>query len=245
MTTSTPSTPTSTHELLLTALRATALKDMDPSLLLHAIDIEADARGIDRTDLDHALAVASYAHLEQRRTQRGDQVADPYITHPSRNTLRLLRYGCTDQAVLVATALHDVVEDQPDRVVSLLGGSDAAPDALRRHFGDDVADLVAAVTNPQRDPARDKAEQYAEHVTAAIADRRVFLVKLTDFVDNAGSLKYLADDAKRLKLAAKYAPLVPIFVRAADDHRHELGLPPEGLSAIENHLHSIAEQTRS
>ncbi|MDV7198913.1 hypothetical protein R4172_15285 [Rhodococcus kroppenstedtii] len=111
MTTSTPSTPTSTHELLLTALRATALKDMDPSLLLHAIDIEADARGIDRTDLDHALAVASYAHLEQRRTQRGDQVADPYITHPSRNTLRLLRYGCTDQAVLVATALHDVVED--------------------------------------------------------------------------------------------------------------------------------------
>ncbi len=242
MTTPTPDAPTSTHHLLLAALRATALKDMDPSLLVHAIDVEADARGIDRTDLDHALAVASYAHLEQRRTQRGDQVADPYITHPYRNTLRLLRYGCTDAAVLVATALHDVVEDQPDRVVTLLGGSDAL-DALRRHFGTDVADLVAAVTNPPRDPARDKAEQYAEHVTAAIADPRVFLVKLADFVDNAGSLKYLTDDAKRSKLAAKYAPLVPIFARAAHHHGDRLGLPPEGLAAIDDHLRAIADQT--
>ncbi|KQU32030.1 MULTISPECIES: HD domain-containing protein [unclassified Rhodococcus (in: high G+C Gram-positive bacteria)] len=231
-----------TTDAITSALRSTALKDMDPSLLAHAIHYEARGSGIDTAKIDEALAVASFAHLEQRRTARGDQTADPYITHPSRNTLRLIRYGVVDDAVLVATVLHDTVEDQPERIVRILGGTDAS-DAIRSHFGDDVQSLVQAVTNPPKDPTRDKAEQYAEHVTEIIQDPRVFLVKVSDFVDNAGSLKYLADETRRTKLLGKYAPLVPIFQQAAASHGDALRLTPAGTAELDKHLRSILEQT--
>ncbi len=177
----------------------------------------------------------------QRRTARGDQINDPYITHPSRNVLRLMRYGCADLDVLMATALHDTVEDQSDRIVDLLGGTEALG-ALEAHFGAEVARLVEAVTTSPR-TGEDRAAQYVEHVTAVIRDPKVFLVKVSDYVDNAGSLKYLVDEAKRTTLLGKYAPLVVIFEAAAADHGEPLGLTADGMAALRGHLASIGEQT--
>ncbi|MBY6687267.1 HD domain-containing protein [Rhodococcus sp. BP-149] len=232
---------TSTSDALTRALNDVPLKEMDPSLLAHAIRYEARGRGLKTSPLEDALAVASYAHLMQRRTTRGDQINDPYITHPSRNVLRLMRYGCADLDALVATALHDTVEDQSDRIVDLLGGSQALG-ALEAHFGAEVARLVVAVTTPPR-TGEDRAAQYVEHVTAVIRDPKVFLVKVSDFVDNAGSLKYLVDEAKRTKLLRKYAPLVTVFEAAATEHGEALGLTADGMADLRDHLASIGEQT--
>lgn len=240
------------HRVDFRALHAVALKDMDPSLLVHAIRYEAVRSGIVTTQLECALAVASYAHLTQRRTARGDLSVDPYITHPSRNVLRLMRYGCTDIDVLVATALHDTVEDQPVRVVEVLGANATGDDkadalrALREHFGTAVSTLVAAVTNPPRN-ADTTAEQrnldYVAHVSAAISDPKVFLVKVSDFVDNAGSLRHLADEKKRIKLARKYAPVVEVFQRALAVHGDDLELSVDGLTQLADHLGAIDRGT--
>ncbi|CCQ15651.1 putative uncharacterized protein [Rhodococcus sp. AW25M09] len=231
--------------------RATKLRDMDSAALVFAIMHEIDTDHVDPAQLRNALELATAAHLSQKRIGRAAYPVDPYIVHPLRNVLRLIRLGCTDTDVLAATALHDTVEDQPREIVSILNESrltdgpnqQAALDLITEHFNTETSRLVAAVTNPPTDGVLSKAEKnaaYAAHVAEVIKDPKVFLVKFADFVDNAGSVKYLDDDAKRTKLAAKYAPVVEVFITALNVNRSLLGLNQSGLDAIDARLTSLS-----
>ncbi|MDI9927410.1 HD domain-containing protein [Rhodococcus sp. IEGM 1341] len=233
--------------------RATKLKDMDSAALVFAILHEIDADRVDRAQLHNAMEVATAAHMSQKRIGRAAYPIDPYIVHPLRNVLRLIRLGCTDTDVLAATALHDTVEDQPREIVSILDESrlsdgpnqQAALDLITEHFSPETSRLVAAVTNPSTDAVLSKAEKnaaYAAHVAEVIKDPKVFLVKFADFVDNAGSVKYLEDEAKRAKLAAKYAPVVAVFASAFDANRNGLRLPQHGLDAVDARLTALSER---
>ena len=90
-------------------------------------------------------------------------------------------------------------------------GIQAALAALAAEFGPRVAELVGAVTNPAYAPDRDAHEQYREHVADSLRDcpwARV--IKASDFTDNGVGL--IHSTGPRLhKLAAKYAPLVPVL----------------------------------
>lgn len=231
--------------------RATKLKDMDSAALVFAIMHEIDTDHVDRTKLRNALELATAAHLSQKRIGRASYPIDPYIVHPLRNVLRLIRLGCADTDVLAATALHDTVEDQPRALVSILDESQlsdgsnqqAALDLITEHFNTETSRLVAAVTNPPTDSALSKTEKnaaYAAHVADVITDPKVFLVKFADFVDNAGSVQYLDDEAKRAKLAAKYAPAVEVFVSALNANRTLLGLYQSGLDDIDARLKTLS-----
>jgi (p)ppGpp synthase/HD superfamily hydrolase len=237
-----------------TALRTLRLKDMDASLLNFAILRESADLGVDTASLTAALELAAYVHRDDARGNRKNLPVDSYVTHPFRLVLRLLRYGCRDGAVLCAAALHDTMEDHPGEVVTLLGGTpggslarptgqDRAVDLLAATFGPDVSRIVAAVTNPPR-PARESEDErhdaYRAHVAEVVADAQAFLVKFADFVDNAGSLRHMADGRRRARLAKKYVPLVPVFRSALDAHRASLSLGREGLARIDKHLAAIA-----
>lgn len=230
--------------------RATKLKDMDSAALVFAILHEIDADRVDRAQLHNAMELATAAHMSQTRIGRAAYPIDPYIVHPLRNVLRLIRLGCTDTDVVAAAALHDTVEDQPREIVSILDESrlsdgpnqQAALDLITEHFSPETSRLVAAVTNPSTDAVLSKAEKnaaYAAHVAEVIKDPKVFLVKFADFVDNAGSVKYLEDEAKRAKLAAKYAPVVAVFASAFDANRNGLRLPQHGLHAVDARLTAL------
>ena len=232
--------------------RATKLKDMDSAALVFAILHEIDAVHVDRTQLCNAIELATAAHLSQKRIGRTAYPVDPYIVHPLRNVLRLIRLGCADTDVLSATALHDTVEDQPREIVSILDESrlsdgpnqQAALDLITEHISPETSRLVAAVSNPSTDAVLSNAEKnaaYAAHVADVIKDPKVFLVKFADFVDNAGSVKYLEDEAKRKKLAAKYAPVVAVFASALHANRDGLELPPQGLHAIDARLNKLTK----
>lgn len=232
--------------------RATKLKDMDSAALVFAIMHEIDADRVDRTQLRNALELATAAHLSQKRIGRAAYPVDPYIVHPLRNVLRLIRLGCADTDVLAATALHDTVEDQPQEIVSILDDSrlsdrsnqQAALDLITENFNAETSRLVAAVTNSSTDAVLAKAEKnaaYAAHVADVIKDPKVFLVKFADFVDNAGSVQYLDDEAKRTKLAAKYAPVVEVFSNTLGSLRSSLDLPREGLDAINARLTTLSK----
>jgi (p)ppGpp synthase/HD superfamily hydrolase len=78
-----------------------------------------------------ALAFADRYHAGQRREVDGA----PFVTHPLEVAGLLEEAGYPDR-VVAAGVLHDVVED-----------TEATRDELAAHFGDDVADLVAAVTD--------------------------------------------------------------------------------------------------
>ena len=246
------------HAAMGTALQALALKDMDPSLLTFAILREGADLGVDVEPLTAALELAAYLHRDDVRSNRKHLPVDQYVTHPFRLVLRLLRYGCRDGGVLCAAALHDTVEDHAADVVALLGETETpgdplgspsdergALDLLATWFGSDVSRLVRAVTNPPQPAGRSDEERhrsYQAHVTRVIADPQVCLVKFADFVDNAGSLPYLADRDRRGRLASKYGPLVPAFRSAFDLHRGSLGLGQEGRERMAEHLASIARQ---
>lgn len=230
------------------ALRGLPLKEMDPSLLTFAILRESADLRVDGGALRTAMELAAFLHRNDVRGARRHLADDVYVTHPFRLVLRLVRWGCIDLAVLCAAALHDTVEDHPDDVVALLrdpaqAHEGDAIDLLATAFGDDVAGIVAAVTNPPptSNSEEDRHRAYRDHVANVIADGQVFLVKIADYVDNAGSLRHMVDPERRARLARKYAPLVPTFRTALAEHGEKLPLGSDGPGQIAQHLDTIEE----
>jgi hypothetical protein len=68
---------------------------------------------------------------------------------------------------------------------------------------------VAAVTNPVYKPGSDADSQYRGHVTRSLsAFPWARVIKVSDFTDNGVGLIYTTGE-KAVRLARKYAPLVP------------------------------------
>jgi (p)ppGpp synthase/HD superfamily hydrolase len=69
--------------------------------------------------INKAIEFAAYAHREQKR--KGTEI--PYISHPYAVGMKLLRTGCTEEAI-IAGILHDTLEDTETtekQIVSLFG----------------------------------------------------------------------------------------------------------------------------
>lgn len=164
----------------------------------------------DRETLTEALDLAATLHSGDRR------VREPYLNHLLRVAIRIIKYyGVRDTDVLVAALLHDAVEDHPDE----LGGvpadtpypeaTEAALAVLAHRFNCRVADLVRSVTNPEYDPARDRHEQYREHVAENLdRDPWARVIKISDFTDNGVGVIHTTLE-KAFRAATKYRPLVP------------------------------------
>jgi (p)ppGpp synthase/HD superfamily hydrolase len=173
-----------------------ALKDMTPELLLHEI-VQTFP------DVYEAAVFAAYYHRHDTRGPRGKLPADPYIAHPYRVTLRLLRGGMLDEFTAKAALLHDVFEDHAEDIHREEGMP--ADLYLPATFGDDTWNVIFAVSNP---PGKLTPEQYAEHVLEIIEDGdiRAFAVKNSDLSDNALSLHH-TPGPRRGRLARKYLPV--------------------------------------
>src|SRR5882724_9707370 len=156
-----------------------------------AAEIEAWPEA-DQRRLNQALALAGRLHAADRRAR------EPYVNHLLRVAIRIMsHYGVRDGDVICAALLHDAVEDHaadlaPD------GTRTAALAALAEEFGPRVAGLVAAVT-------------YPEHVAESLrGDPWARVIKASDFTDNGVGLIHTTGPRLH-KLAAKYAPLVPVL----------------------------------
>jgi hypothetical protein len=170
----------------------------------------------ERGRLEDALALASRLHAGDRRQN------EPYINHPLRVAIRIMsHYGIHDPDVIVAALLHDAVEDHaaelaPDgasapEATTEAAHTKAALAVLAERFGPRVAELVAAVTNPEYDPGRDRHVQYREHVAASLdASPWARVIKASDFTDNGAGLLYTTGP-RVPELADKYAGLVPVL----------------------------------
>ena len=197
----------------------------------------------DRVQLEEALELAAVLHADDRR------VREPYLNHPLRVAIRIIRYyGIRDVDVLIAALLHDAVEDHPDELAGVCGShaamTDAAVAELARRFNPRVAALVRAVTNPEYDPDRDRHEQYRTHVAASLEqDPWARVIKVSDFTDNGVGVIHTSRDKARSS-AAKYRPLVPklreligrpdtpLSVEAKDHILDQLDLAEERFAAI-------------
>jgi (p)ppGpp synthase/HD superfamily hydrolase len=159
----------------------------------------------DQLRLNRALSLAAQLHAADRRAR------EPYVNHLLRVAIRIMsHYGVRDGDVVCAALLHDAVEDHTSDLTPD-GTRAAALAALAEEFGPRVARLVAAVTNPEYTPDREAHEQYREHVAESLRrDPWARVIKVSDFTDNGVGLIHTTGPRLH-RLAAKYAPLVPVL----------------------------------
>lgn len=212
-----------THRMI----KETPLKRLDSALLAITLVDEATAAKMSHK-VREAMSLASHLHSEQTRANRGNLPRTPYIEHPLRNAIRLFRWGCINEEIIIAAILHDVVEDCSMKFVNdytdfnVFDEMEARAillEYIKSEFSPEVSRIVAAVSNevlPREMPKQEKHVIYRKHVTESIQnDTAVFLVKLSDFADNASSLHHndTPENRSRVKsMASKYHPLVTVFL---------------------------------
>ena len=79
------------------------LKDMDPAMLVFSLSEEISEIDLDQNERSQIMAaavVATHLHRRQTRMVRGCLPKVPYIEHPLRVTLRLIRWGVGDAQTL-------------------------------------------------------------------------------------------------------------------------------------------------
>ena len=146
-------------------------------------------------EVQRAYQVAKTAHTGQFRKS-----GEEYITHPVAVTQILVELGL-DQETIIASLLHDTVEDTPYSL-----------EQLRSDFGDQIASLVDGVTKLDKltyGPTAE-AETVRKMVIAMSRDIRVLVIKLADRLHNARTWKYVSGESALRKARETldiYAPL--------------------------------------
>lgn len=164
--------------------------------------------------LDFALSL----HSDQRPRPDG-----PYVDHILRVVNRVHRdFGVNDLDIIIATALHDSVEDQSLKLADKLSASselsekEKAVEFLKQKYGQRVSGIINAVTNPEeiyKPKAKEvKNKEYALHIEQAIEDPAVCYAKLSDFIDNGLKIRDIPDTRFRFKLAKRYLLIYRIFI---------------------------------
>ena len=165
-----------------------------------------------------AYLVAEQAHNGQMRRS-----GEPYITHPVAAAIILARMRL-DYQTIMATLLHDVVED-----------TSISKEDLLRQFGEEVTALVDGVTKLTKIKFESKAEAQAENfrkmVLAMVKDIRVIIVKLADRLHNMRTLGAMPH-AKRRRIAIETLEIYAPIANRLGMHSIYVGLEDLGFQAL-------------
>jgi hypothetical protein len=147
-----------------------------------------------------AYLFGAQAHEGQHRVS-----GEPYIYHPIA-VARILASMHMDVKSIVASILHDVLEDTP-----------ATRKLIAKDFGEDVAALVDGVSKLTHIKFKNKIEQQAENIQkvllAMAKDIRVIMIKLADRLHNMRTLDAL-EPVKRRRIAQETLDIyIPIANR--------------------------------
>lgn len=124
---------------------------------------------------DEALATAAELHRRQTRKDSGV----PYVSHLLAVAALVLEDGGSENEA-IAGLLHDAVEDQ--------GGLETL-ERIRRQFGDEVAELVLALSDTVESPKPPWRERKVEHLAhLEDAPYPVLRVAAADKLHNARAL---------------------------------------------------------
>ena len=119
---------------------------------------------MDSGRLLQALDLAAHKHRDQRRK---DPAQSPYINHPIAVANLMWQLGVRDETALLAAVLHDTIEDTA-----------TTREEIAAAFGEDVAAVVAEVTDDKSLPKARRKELQIEH--APHKSHAAKLVKLAD-----------------------------------------------------------------
>lgn len=241
-------------------LRTTPLKKLNPGQLAVTLINESRHAEMDTNRVRDCMSFALVLHEGQTRGNRGGMPKTEYIEHPLRNSIRLLRYGVKDEKVILASILHDTVEDCAQKYcetyLNKRKGEVSEPEArallmqeITRKYGADVSGIVHGVTNAYITPedkktrtTTEKNREYYNHVVEQTRkDSRVFLVKLSDFIDNAAGLHHndIPGNERGVTLRAiKYLPVADVLQKLTQGFPDLCGINPKGRESI---IHQLSE----
>ncbi len=154
------------------------------------------------TEEDAEVLRAAYDYAQEMHKDQKRASGESYFSHPCGVAEILIDLGL-DMPTVAAAFLHDVIED-----------TDATPDDVRRRFGDEIYNLVEAVTKLDKisfnSKEEDDAENFRKIFVAMANDVRVIIIKLADRLHNMRSLNYLSKERQQ-RIAKEtleiYAPL--------------------------------------
>lgn len=171
----------------------------------HVID-QANDQVTDLAIIARALTFATQKHRDQRRK---DINASPYINHPI-DLINVLinEAGVTDTATIASALLHDTVED-----------TETTFDELEQHFGKQIAEIVAEVTDDKTLRKEQRKQQQIEHAASASYPAR--LVKLADKICNLRDMNSAAPAGWNLERRREYFDWSKAVIEQIRGETHE------------------------
>ena len=171
---------------------------MYDQLITEFLKVPAESNA--RYDIEKIRQAAEFAALSHEGQLR--KSGEPYIIHPLEVAKILISYEM-DDACIIASLLHDVIEDTA-----------VTKEEVARRFSPEIAELVDGVTKLGRINYTSKEEQQVENLRkmllAMAKDIRVIMIKLADRLHNMRTLEYQTEEKKRSKAMETlevYAPL--------------------------------------
>lgn len=208
-----------------------SLRSMDTALLsfysekiTEREDIEWE--NINKEKFSRALFLSTIWHKGQTRRSGKGTSRTPYIDHPMRNMLRAYQWGFRNADILTAIILHDVIEDSSDRIVGNAINIEneeelrnKASEIIGELFSEKIKRILFSVSNPIQNKKsilsqKQKTDNYIKHLENILYEPDVFIVKFSDYIDNAGGLIDLFDveeERQPRNLFNKYFLSFPVF----------------------------------
>jgi (p)ppGpp synthase/HD superfamily hydrolase len=120
-----------------------------------------------------AIELAARAHHHQVR--KGTEI--PYLVHPLAVAGILIHANCPEHLV-IAGILHDTLEDTP-----------LTSEEIQSHFGQEVADLVVALSEPDKKSPWEERKAHTIQYLGNKATDDVLLVAVADKLDNMRAIR--------------------------------------------------------
>ncbi|MEY4763167.1 MAG: bifunctional diphosphokinase/guanosine-3,5-bis pyrophosphate 3-pyrophosphohydrolase [Pseudomonadota bacterium] len=175
-----------------------------------------------------AAAFGAVAHEGQTRRS-----GEPYITHPLAAADLLARLHL-DADTVIATILHDTIEDTP-----------VAKDDIESRFGKDVAEIVDGVTKLDKIQFKNREEAQAESfrkmLLAMVRDLRVIMVKLADRTHNMRTIGSMAP-TKRRQIARETLDIYAPVAERLGLYSIKLELEDLGFRALYPHRYRVIDK---
>ncbi|MBK9099629.1 MAG: bifunctional (p)ppGpp synthetase/guanosine-3',5'-bis(diphosphate) 3'-pyrophosphohydrolase [bacterium] len=174
----------------------------DKKLLEDLLDVcHKNLPKVDEGLITKAFKFALEAHKHDLRAS-----GEPYFYHPYEVARIVVEEFPLDDITVVATLLHDVVED-----------TDFDLNLMTKEFGKEVTEIVDGVTKISgifKGQDITKAENYRKMLLSMVKDVRVILVKFADRLHNMRTLEFVSPD-KQKRIAQEtleiYAPFANRF----------------------------------
>lgn len=177
------------------------------------------------------------AYIASEKAHRGQmrRSGEPYITHPVAAALTLAQMRL-DYQTIMATLLHDVIEDTA-----------VTKNELAEQFGNEVADLVDGVSKLTQIKFGSRAEAQAENfrkmVLAMVKDLRVIIVKLADRLHNMQTLGVMPAEKKH-RIAIETLEIYAPIANRLGMHQIYIGLEDLGFKALHPTRYRVLMEAR-